>query len=93
MILFSIQFKFCIINVTIHFKRRGSYTDSADSRKKKKATINLQNNDDKCFQYATTVALNYGEIESHPQFNQLNQLLLIFCIFKKKNIPSLYLNN
>ena len=30
----------------------------------KKATINLKNTDDKCFQYTTTVALNYEEFES-----------------------------
>ena len=34
--------------------------------KKKKATINPKNTDDKCFQYAATVALNYEETESHP---------------------------
>ena len=29
--------------------------------------INLKNKDGKCFQYAITVALNYGEIESHSE--------------------------
>ena len=29
----------------------------------KEATINSKNTDDKCFQYAATVALNYEEIE------------------------------
>ena len=29
--------------------------------------MNPKNTDDKCFQYAATVALNYGEIESHPE--------------------------
>ena len=28
--------------------------------KNKKATINPKSNDDKCFQYALTVALNHG---------------------------------
>ena len=32
-------------------------------QKKKKATINSKNADDKCFQYAVTVALNYQEIK------------------------------
>ena len=32
----------------------------------KKATINPKNNDDKCFQYAITVALNHQKIENHP---------------------------
>ena len=35
--------------------------------KKKRATINPKNTDDKCFQYAATVALNYEEVESHPE--------------------------
>ena len=35
--------------------------------KKEKTTINPKNEDDKCFQYAVTVALNYEEIESHPE--------------------------
>ena len=39
--------------------------DSPDWIKKKKETINPKNEDNKCFQYAITVALNYGETESH----------------------------
>ena len=35
--------------------------------KNKKATIKPKNNDDKCFQYALTVALNYQNIKSHPE--------------------------
>ena len=35
--------------------------------KNKKATINPENNDDKCFQYAVTVALNRKQIKSHPE--------------------------
>ena len=44
----------------INFKRGGSYIDSPDWIKKTKATINLKNTDDNYFQYAVTVALNYG---------------------------------
>ena len=29
--------------------------------------MNNKNEDDKCFQFAVTVALNYGEIESQPE--------------------------
>ena len=36
-------------------------------RKRKKATIKPENTDDKCFQDAVNVALNYGEIELHPE--------------------------
>ena len=35
--------------------------------KKKKATINPKNKDDKCFQYAIKVELNYEKIEAHPE--------------------------
>ena len=35
--------------------------------KKQKVTINPKNTDNKCFQYAATVAINYEEIESHSE--------------------------
>ena len=47
--------------------RGGSYIDSPKWLKNKKATINPKNNDDKCFQYALTVALNYEQIKKGPQ--------------------------
>ena len=41
-----------------------SYIDSSDWIKSKKATINLINKkDNKCFQYAVTIALNHEETE------------------------------
>ena len=51
----------------ISLKRVGSYIDSPEWLKKKKATINLKNNDDDCFQYALVVALNYQNIKKDPQ--------------------------
>ena len=51
----------------VNFKRGGLYIDSPDWIKKKKTIINLKNEDDKCLQYAATVALNYKETESHPE--------------------------
>ena len=50
-------------------------------QKKKNTTVNPRNQDDKCFQYAITDALNYEEIESHqgrisniePFINKYNQ--------------------
>ena len=45
----------------------GLYIDSPDWIKKKKAAINKKNEDDKCFQFAATVALNYDEIKSNPE--------------------------
>ena len=43
--------------------RGGSYIDSPKWLKNKKATINAKNNDDKSFQHAITVALNYKQIK------------------------------
>ena len=52
----------------IDMKRSGSYTETPKWIKNKKATINPQNkDDDKCFQYAVTIALNYDRIENHPE--------------------------
>ena len=51
----------------ISLNRGGSYIDSPKWLKNKKTTINLKNNDDKCFQYAITVALNHEQIKKDPQ--------------------------
>ena len=51
----------------ISLNRGGSYTDSPKWLKNKKATINRKTNDDKCFQYAITVALNHEQIKKDPQ--------------------------
>ena len=48
----------------ISLNRGGSYTESPKWIEDKKTTKNPQNKkDDKCFQYALTVALNYEEIK------------------------------
>ena len=51
----------------VNLSRGGSYIDSPKWLKKKKATINPKNKDDKCFQYALTVALNYEKIKKDAQ--------------------------
>ena len=52
----------------INFSRGGSYIDSPYWIKIKNAAINLINKkDNKCFQYAVTVALNHEEIKKYPQ--------------------------
>ena len=49
----------------IDLKRLGSYIKAPKLIKNKIATINPQNkDDDKCFQYAITIALNYDRIEN-----------------------------
>ena len=47
----------------VNFRRGGSYLDSAHWIKKRKAIVNLKNEDDKCFQYAVTVASTYEKIK------------------------------
>ena len=51
----------------ISLTREGSYIDSPEWLKNKKATINPQNKDNRCFQYAGTVALNYQNIKNNPE--------------------------
>ena len=51
----------------ISLNRSRSYIDSPKCLKDKKSTINLRNNDDKCFQYAVTLALNLDKINKNPQ--------------------------
>ena len=47
----------------IMLSRGASYIDFPKWLKNKKTTINLKNNDEKCFQYTLTVALNYENIK------------------------------
>ena len=58
---------YCIMNFKINLNRGGSYIDYPKWLKNKKVTTNIKNNDDKCFQYAVTVALNYQNIKSNPE--------------------------
>ena len=60
-----------VLNIHFHktkLKRGKSYIDSPDWIKNKKATIGPKNTkDNKCFQYAITIALNHEEIVKDPQ--------------------------
>ena len=51
----------------ITISKGGSYIESPKWLKDKKCTINQKNTDDKCFQYATTLALNFNNIDKHHQ--------------------------
>ena len=51
----------------ITISKGGSYIESPKWLKDKKCTINQKNNDNKCFQYTTTLALNFNKIDKHPQ--------------------------
>ena len=51
----------------VSISKGGSYIESPKWLKDKKCTVNQKNNDNKCFQYATTLALNFNKINKHPQ--------------------------
>ena len=51
----------------VSFRYGGSYIDSPDQIKKKKATINPKNKNDKCFQYTATFAINYEKIKLNTE--------------------------
>ena len=72
----------------VNFRHGGSYIDSPDQIKRKKATINQKNKDDKCFQYEVTVALKYEETESHPERVSNIQAFINKYYWEEINNPS-----
>ena len=66
----------------------GSYIDSPKWLKNKKATINPKNKDDKCFQYAVTVALNYDQTKDHPERISKIKPFIDKCNWKEMDFPS-----
>ena len=62
----SAQLMYCKCH-KVNFKRGGSYIDSPNWLENKKATTNKKNEDDKCFQYPETIAINYEEIKCNPE--------------------------
>ena len=69
MILSSIVLICSMTNVIKNLNCGGSYIDSPDWIKNKKATINFINYNDKSFQLARTVALNHKEIGENYKYN------------------------
>ena len=62
----GINFFYYSLNKTSIY-RGATYIDSPKWLKDKKSIINPKNNDDKCFQYAVTLALNLDNIDNHPE--------------------------
>ena len=60
----------------ISISRGESYIDSPKWLKGKKSTVNQKNNENKCFQYAVTLALNIDKIKDHPERISKIKLLL-----------------
>ena len=68
----------------ITLSRGRSYIDCPEWLKNKKVTINPQNKDDRCFQYAATVALNYQKISNiKPFIDQYNWKEIYFPSHKE----------
>ena len=70
------EFVFDAVNVLyydlnkISLNRGGSYINSPEWIKNKNTATNPNNNDDKCFQYALTIVLNYQNIKKSPKNNK-----------------------
>ena len=52
---------------SVTVSKGGSYIESPKWLQDKKCIVNQKNNDNKCFQYATTLALNFNKIDRNPQ--------------------------
>ena len=63
----SVDLSYYHLQKTRLSRKGGSFIDSPKWLKNKKATINPKNNDNNCFQYALTAAVNYQNIEKNPQ--------------------------
>ena len=72
----------------VSLSRGGSYIDSPKWLKNKKVTICPKNNDNKCFQYALTIALNYEKIKKDPQSISKIKLFIDQYNWKDKDFPS-----
>ena len=68
----------------ISLNRGGSYIDSLEWLKNKRATINLQNKDNECFKYAITLALNHERIKKDPQ--RISKIKLFIDQYNWKDI-------
>ena len=71
--LLNSRFKFdevLFLNMNFHWlnlTRGSSYLPLLDWIEKKKAIINPQNNDEECFKWVVITALEWTEINSHPE--------------------------
>ena len=72
----------------VGLKRRGSYIDSPEWLKNKKATINPKNSANNCFQHALTVAFNHQNIEKNPQIISKIKSFIDQYNWKEKEFPS-----
>ena len=69
-------------------RTRSIYIYSPGWLKNKKATINIKNNDDNCFQYVLTAAINHKQIKNHPERKSNLKLFINQYDWKGKKFPS-----
>ena len=67
--------------------RGGSYIDTPEWLKNKKATVNPKNNDGKCFQYALAVALSHEQIKTLPERTSKIKPVIDQYNWKEINFP------
>ena len=72
----------------VDLKRSESYIETTEWIQNKSATMNCQNDDDECFQYAITIALNYDEIGNHHQRENKLKPFIDQYNWKNINVPS-----
>ena len=83
----SVDELYYILN-KVSLSRGGSYIDSPKWLKNKMATINPKNNDDKCFQYALTVTINYEKFKKDLQIIPKIKAFIDQCNRKDIDFPS-----
>ena len=64
----------------------GSYIDCTDWVKSKKKKTNIITDDDKYFQYAETIALNYEEIGKKQKLSQIKSFMHNIIKYEWKGI-------
>ena len=72
----------------ITISKGGSYIESPKWLKNKKCTINQKNTDNKCFQYATTLALSFNNIKKDPQRISKIKPFIDNCNWNDINFPA-----
>ena len=74
---------------TINPNQGGSYIDSPDWIKNKKATINsINKKDDACFQYAVTATLNHEKIGNYSERKRQTKPFINKHNWERINFPS-----
>ena len=72
----SVDLLYCSLH-KISLNRGGSYIDSPEWLKNKRATVNPKNKDNECFKYAITVALNHEKLKmTFKEYQKLSLLLI-----------------